>query len=281
MKENFVIVCVVLLFLGFLGMVFFGAYINKNQLDLATIVKGIKDKIYGYDEDINNIKKRVEDARNIVNENGKKLDETILSQKNDIKTLKSNIQNNYDLIKKEKKELSDNYKKLSTILKNTQNNVYRLDNSVDVLFKNQKIYATYKTKFETVNTNIDSIIKRLEALEVLDRNGLDYSEHIKLTETKLNEMDTKTSSIVEDYTKLKDDLLSLKNKIKNLQTNSSEKADLSDDNKTSDIKDNLETLKNNLTNQIGSIKNTIEELDKKITNLESRYNEAERNNFNN
>ncbi|HOV13133.1 MAG TPA: hypothetical protein PK771_02520 [Spirochaetota bacterium] len=301
MKENFIIVCVVLLFLSFLGLLVFGAYINKNQIDLQLVVKKIGEKIIGYDEEIKDMKQKVDENKKIVSENSKKLEDINSSYNKDIKILKGNVQNNAELIKKEKNEINQNYKKLSNMLKNTQNVVQRLDNSVDIMFKNQKIYATYKSKFDTVNSNIESIIKRVEKLESLDRTQTDMSEFVKNTDQKFNDLDGKIVSlnngyisrisdienrniaIEEEYNKLKEQVASLQEKLEKAKAEAPvipvTNNDQTNDQKIANLKNNLDSFQNDINTQIGSIKTTIEEINKKISDLETRYNEAEKNGF--
>lgn len=333
MKQNIIILFIVLLFISFIGLLIFGTFINNNQFDLQTTVKKIGEKISGVEENVNGIMLTVEENKKIVNQTSFKVDEFSNTYSKDLKTLKNNIQSNTELIKKEKNELNQNYKKLSSMLKNTQNIMYKLDNSVDVLFKNQKLYNSYKSKFEKVNKDIETINQRIALLETKGDLSNDFTgllsdidnkfkivdDRILINDSKINDierkvndvydklstyktnspnisndttsdlsndkyqakfneinqkidslfltLDTKNTGIINEYTKLKEQIDSLQLKIDNLKTDN---AVPNNEAEIKNIKTSLEGFQTDINTQLNTIKVTIEELNKKISEIEKK-----------
>ncbi|HPO48784.1 MAG TPA: hypothetical protein PLO89_00520 [Spirochaetota bacterium] len=346
MKQNVVIILVVFLFLSFFGLLAFGAYLNKNQIDVQTVIKKITEKISGVEDNISQIKGKLDENNRQTLENNKKVDDLFEYYSKDVKNLKSGIRANAELIKREKSEINQNYKKLSNMLKNTQNIMYRLDNSVDALFKNQKVFASYKSKFEKVNVDIQDIYLRLQLLEQKKESPSDISAFKGEIDGKLSEMndkialfnnenitkigdieskvndvyskldsfkttapvdktsdvtaekyqndfneinakienlftaiEAKNSGIIEEYNKLKEQIMAMEQKIENSEVNKSDLTADNGDKAVNDIKNNLENFQSDINSQIISFKETIEQIDKKLIDLENKYGEIEKKNL--
>ncbi|OHD27416.1 MAG: hypothetical protein A2086_02995 [Spirochaetes bacterium GWD1_27_9] len=186
-----------ILFIGFVGLLILGSYLNDSQVKIQNTVTKFPDQINKIEGDMKTSFNLINSNSQKIDDHTKKIEEINSAIKKDIKLMKESIRDNANLIKKEKTALENNYKKLAKLMKGYDISLKKLDSSMDVVFNNKNTLS--KEELDKFNANIANITSNVDTLnknmDGVNSNIKNFDQSMKDITTNINTINERISLI--------------------------------------------------------------------------------------